>query len=95
MKKLYAILFILIFSFQALPLERVGKLLSSGVMTEEVQHAAPSAKTFFEEDPHYQYNNQHASQGEENTNKQSFIAYDERINQHPFLDIFLQPPNNI
>lgn len=95
MKKLYAIILILIFSIQALPLERVGKLLGSGVLNEEIQHSTTSAKTFFEEDQHFQYNNHLSSRGEENIKKQSFIAYDERVNQHPFLDIFLQPPNLI
>ena len=95
MKKIYAILLLFIFSFQALPLEKVGELLSSGVLTEEVQHSASASKIFIEEDKHFRYNNFLSAEGQENTTKQSFIAFDERLNQHPWLDKLIQPPNNI
>ena len=38
MRKLLAIIFLTVFSFQVLPLKAIGKLLSSGQTTEEVQH---------------------------------------------------------
>lgn len=95
MKKFYAILLMLIFCFQGLPLERVGKMLSSGVLTEEVQHTASASKIFIEEDKHFRNYSLICAEGEENTTKISFVAYDERLNQHPFLDKFLQPPNII
>ena len=39
MKQLLAYVFLFIFSFQVLPVKELGKLLSTGQMTEEIQEA--------------------------------------------------------
>ena len=93
MKKIYAILFILIFSFQVLPLERVGKLLGSGTLNEEVQHSINVVKSLTVDDKVFRYDNYFVNISNDNIQTSSFLAFDEKIKQHPHIDVLLRPPN--
>lgn len=98
MKKLIAIALLLVFLVQIIPVKEVGKLLTSGQMTEELQHDGSAKKQNPNEEVHKKLffhsalipssnANLRLLTGLQNTNEQA------RINTL-LLEVLIQPPDN-
>lgn len=73
-------------------MEEVGRLLGSGTMTEEVQHANISIKKMTEEIADAQVYTFGINSTESCTHQNAYTSYNERLNQHPFIEALLRPP---
>ncbi|ANI87903.1 hypothetical protein A9P82_00340 [Arachidicoccus ginsenosidimutans] len=97
MKKILAILCLIIFSFQVIPVKAVGKLLSSGQITEDVQHADTPVKQMTDDDSLSKFWTSHhyfavSSPSSFSLSKRFYITDDALIKCH-HLEVLLQPPN--
>lgn len=96
MRKFLAILFLIIFSTQVLPVKSIGKVLCSGQNNEEVQEHAPGSKLQFNFHDKYWYLHYLATKEVElvTTASTQYLLQDEALIKCFNLDVLLQPPNN-
>jgi len=98
MRPIIASLFLLIFSFQLLPIKEIGRILWNGNMTEEVNeqgpHAKKSAETFSDKN-WYQHFLNALSTGSKNNADFSHALRDEALIPNVSLEVPLQPPNKV
>jgi ABC-type dipeptide/oligopeptide/nickel transport system permease component len=99
MKKLLAILLLLVFSIQVIPVKEIGELLCSGQMTEEVPHACNDSqqKSGIGDEVHkklWHYTSRDflKSQLDQSLTAPTFDM-DEALIKCIHLDVALQPPN--
>lgn len=96
MKKILAILFLTIFTFQVLPIRQIGKILWDGQMTEEVHENGPCHKKMANNDhDKFWYLNFFSPLSPEAT---AAVCYkhahrDEALINCVHLEVPLQPPN--
>ncbi len=98
MKIVLASIFMLIFSFQVLPVKEIGKLLFKGTMTEEIHESEPdsSSKIKKDSDPCMPYK----VQGNYNKNilhtcGRLKTTTPENVSKQHIPDIITPPPNYI
>ncbi|HEY0298387.1 MAG TPA: hypothetical protein VGB84_04130 [Arachidicoccus sp.] len=97
MKKFLAILCLVIFTFQVIPVKVVGKLLSSGQVTEDVQHGDHPVKQTIDDDVLNKFWSSHHYLPTNSPEcfslaKRFYITDDALIKCH-HLEVLLQPPN--
>lgn len=97
MRQLLATIGLVIFFFQIVPVKELGKLLSSGQMTEELQHNNATGKNNLNEEVHkklfipYTYPLQFASVLR--TNAHCAFITDEALIKYLGLEVPTPPPN--
>lgn len=97
MRQLLATIGLIIFFFQIVPVKELGKLLSSGQMTEEIQNNSTAGNSGLNEEVHkklfipYTYPLQFASDIDASAHR--FPLTDEALVKHLGLEVPTPPPN--
>lgn len=98
MKKWLAYIFLIIFSFQVLPVKEIGKILFKGQMTEEIHesHTDESCNKLKKNEPYKLYDAEIVARIQYFESKiQTAIHEAERLPKDYVPDIFTPPPNFI
>jgi hypothetical protein len=96
MRKLIAVLFLIVLSIQILPVEVIGKMLWNNQLTEEVHEHGPSSKklgSIHHDKCWYLYFAHTIDVADKNTSNLFHALQDEPLIKCHHLDVPLQPPN--
>lgn len=92
MRKIAALIFLTIFSFQLLPVEMIGKILWSGQMTEEVHEQSTFQKKMTQDKLWYLHFSD-SDFADHNNNDFKYALRAEALIKCYHLEVLLQPPN--